>query len=174
MVHLQRCKEWAIVFFCVWHMAAVGLFALPGKLATFSIPITAKRFTDPYMFTMSQWQYWSVFAPDPLRRCSTYRIELLQSDGAWQNLKTIDYAHLSATERYREFRMLENFERKRMHELVPQYLRTFCDPLHIPNGSTLRLVAMSFDLPSDLASLRRVATLDLPIAEKELGSATCL
>lgn len=174
MLHWKRCKEWAIVTFCVWHMVAVTLFLVTTSSDASFGPIVAKAktITAPYVFSLSQWQYWNIFAPDPLQRSSTYDIDLLAENGTWLTMHRIDYDRLRWNERAKEFKILENLE-DNWQTLVPSYLQTFCTSLHLLDGNTIRLMATSFVLPTELRALRHSAALELPISEKELGSVIC-
>ena len=130
MRHWKRAREWIIVIFCLWHMAAVALFVITIPMGTFFGTAIAKgkSLTQPYVYSLSQWQYWNIFAPDPLQRSSTYRIDVLQSDNTWQSVRMIDYGSLTWFERAKEFKILENLE-ENWQVLVPSYLETFCDLL---------------------------------------------
>ena len=172
VLNRKHCKEWAIVTFCLWHMTAIALFVLPGDVLSDPVVARAKAITTPYVYSLTQWQYWNIFAPDPLQRSSTYRIDLLAEDGTWFPVHVIDYVSLPWNARAKEFKILENLE-ENWQGIVPSYLQTFCRTLSIPNGNRIRLMAVSFVLPAELEPLKHAAALELPMTERELGSTIC-
>lgn len=152
-------------------MTAVVLFVLPSALLAYPIVAQAKQITDPYMFMLSQWQHWNIFAPDPLQRSSVYRVDLLE-DETWNAIHNIDYDRLPWPERAKELKILENIE-ENWQALVPSYLQTFCSSMHLPAGSMVRLVAVSFVLPTDLAALKHIADMPRQVSERVLGVVPC-
>lgn len=166
----QRWKHRVIIAFCLWHMTAVTAFVLhvPQNPAFAPAIARAKAITEPYVYGLTQWQYWNIFAPDPLQRSSVYRIERMAEDGSWMTVRFIDYEHLAWYERAKELKILENLE-DGWQVLVPSYLREYC----ATGGGTLRLVAEYFVLPTNLGMLIHSAAAELPLSERVLGSTTC-
>lgn len=74
----MNAKRIAIIAFCVWHMFAITIFALPrdakGPVRT-ALYNTFNPLTRPYVLMTSQWQVWNLFAPNPLRRITTFALD---------------------------------------------------------------------------------------------------
>ena len=80
-----------IILFCVWHMFAVAIFALPrsasDELST-GVRHVFLPLVSPYVFTTSQWQQWNMFSPNPLRTITRYSCEVQQGDD-WRRVGII-------------------------------------------------------------------------------------
>jgi len=172
-VSLRKCfLEGSIIVFCLWHMGAVAMHLLPEGTGLYSrIAARGQAMTSPYILSLSQWQKWSIFAPDPLVRDSLFRVDLQRGE-SWEPVRHLDYDHLHWTEREKELKILSNME-SAWYGLVPYYLRAYCDSLHLESGSVLRLVSHFHILPGELSHLSHMAFLQLPREEVVLGFSTC-
>lgn len=128
-------------------------------VAAYSIPLNAKEplvvaarerlrpMVMPYLFTTSQWQQWNLFSPDPLRRVTSYILQI-EKEGTWTdfaviNRKTVPWSALS-----RELKLLNNIEGGENFMPVRQaILQNYCRTLGLPAGTPLRLVFESYVLP---------------------------
>jgi hypothetical protein len=164
--------EGGIILFCIWHMGAVAMTLLPEGTGLYSrVAARGQAISAPYILSLSQWQRWSIFAPDPLLRDSFFRIDQLRGE-SWESLVSLDYDHLPWTEREKELKILSNLE-STWYGVVPYYLRGYCETLHLESGSVLRLVSRYHILPGELSHLSHMALLQLPTEEFVLGYNTC-
>ncbi len=165
--------EGGIILFCLWHMGAVAMTLLPEGTGLYSrIALRGQAITAPYILGLTQWQQWSIFAPDPLMRDSFFRIDVQRGE-SWEPFVSLDYDHLPWTEREKELKILSNLE-SAWYGIVPFYLRGYCDTLNLESGSVLRLVSSFHILPGDLSHLSHIALLQLPREEIVLGYTTCI
>ncbi len=173
MSDAMRLRHFLLPLFCLWHCAAVALYLMSvPSLPYLSTAIAkAKSTTTPYMQTLSQWQAWDIFSPDPMRRSSAYRIDVFEN-GVWKPVRTIDYASLHEYERAKELKILARLE-DNWAMLVPFYLRPYCVGIPQSQGKTVRLVAVSVILPSRLDQLATLSQRHLEKAERVLGSVLC-
>lgn len=171
---MSDLKKTIVIFFCLWHSAAIALYLLPALNVPLIGPVIgeAKAVTKPYILSLSQWQSWDIFSPDPLRRSSTYRIDRFDA-GTWKAVRSISYDTLSFTERAKEIKILERLEDS-WQRLIPSYLQPLCNAIPQSEGGTLRLVAISQILPKELHPLQRLSQIRLPKTEKILGSTLCM
>ena len=170
---LRPAKELLIVAFCLWHCAAVAVYLLPnGTPEPLSSVISqAKGVVTPYMLSFSQWQWWDIFSPDPMRRASEYRIDI-NINGMWKPVRFVTYNSLPWAERAKEIKILERLEDD-WGTLIPFYLRPICATLARSEGSTVRLVAVSTILPDRLDRLSRLSLMPVTPTERVLGSVLC-
>ncbi len=171
---MSSLKQLPVIAFCLWHSAAIALYLLP----TITIPLIgpvigeAKAVTKPYVLSLSQWQSWDIFSPDPLRRSSVYRIEQ-NNHGKWTPVKSISYDSIGPLQRAKEIKILERLE-DNWQRLIPSYLRQMCTEIRQSEGSALRLVARSQILPRTLNQVQKLSQTNLPKTEKVLGSTLCI
>jgi hypothetical protein len=154
----QHLKHAGIILFCLWHMTAVFIHALPhlsDNPAILWIRTNALPIVRPYMLITSQWQQWNLFSPDPLRRVSSYRIEW-NDNGLW-HLVNEQPGSLPWWRRAPRVKILNRlFENNRRRTpLQERFVRTIaCDPNVIPMRSAhLRLFSDTYVIPSDRRSL---------------------
>ena len=145
-----------IVIFCIWHMFAVLIYTVP-RIATDSFAVLSRTaflpFVTPYMHTTSQWQLWDLFAPDPLRRVTTYRIDVNRGNG-WEELVDMHpgtYPWWQHAVRFKFFgNVLDPFDHAR-DKVKIRYMQLQCGIFHVPPGTPLRLSYRYYFLP-DLTS----------------------
>lgn len=142
-----------IVGGCLWHMFAIAAYLLPAS--TEGMVGAMRQLSVPYVLSLSQWQKWDIFSPNPLRRNSVYRIERDAGD-RWETAIIIDYDHLPWHQRAKELKVLGRLQDS-WKALLPDYLMSFCP--RIPNGpgSDIRLLVATTVLPSDLKALKNTA-----------------
>lgn len=81
--YLRTLCKTGIGLFVLWHMAAIGIYALPTAA---NDPLSAwvrehgRDVVTPYVQLTSQWQQWNLFSPDPLRRITRYRVTTDDTD----------------------------------------------------------------------------------------------
>ena len=141
----------AIILFCLWHMAAIGLYALPSEAhdpLTETLRSHALPIVRPYVLLTSQWQQWNLFSPNPLRRVTTYRIEV-DRDGKWEALRTLNAESFGflrhATEYKNLSRILEGGEQTL--PLIEHFLQRECTDADLPAGTHVRLMYDYYVLP---------------------------
>ncbi len=159
-------KKACISAFCLWHMAAVGLYLLPDNLP-WPTP-TLKNITKPYMLFFSQWQEWGMFSPNPLRVVPQYSVELDELN-SHEVLLRLFPEHLPWWRRAKELKILEH---QNMWDVFgPLYLHSLC--LELPNAANhqIRLVRNSYVLPLDLKDLEKFAA-SSPVMAKEITAST--
>lgn len=150
-----------IGLFCLWHMAAIGIYSLQN---VDSQPVLKWLEQKQYIFRSyvlmtSQWQRWNLFSPDPLRRVIVMTVET-QTDGIWRNVRTIDYDHLSYFRRASELKIIRRIEEDNQEKLKEVYLQDICRTEKIPFGTPIRLlkkaqVVPRHDAPQSIAYWRQ-------------------
>lgn len=149
---LRPLGQALLILFCLWHMAAVGVYAIPAsRIGDVVRPI--KQWVRPYILFTSQWQGWDLFSPDPLRRVTVYRI--LVADGPiWQPVATIGPDSLSMWRHADELKFLGRIDGTDDHRpLRVAYVRDFCRSHALPSRAAVRFVEHFYVLPEDAASL---------------------
>lgn len=142
-----------LLAFLLWHMAAVAFYALPpGGQALFpqSVRSWLGERVRPYVFTLSQWQQWNIFAPDPLRRVSRYVVETQADAGSpWTRVEDLlppgrfsPFEHSMRMKFYGEL-----FEQDGREPLVERFLQRYC--ANLPPGSIVRARTNIIVLPKD-------------------------
>jgi hypothetical protein len=165
----------ALPLFLLWHAAAIFLCALPraddSRIVTFLrghiLPIVA-----PYLVVTSQWQEWDLFSGASLAQATAYAVEG-KEDGTWRTLVLLDRQHLPfwrhPTDVLLPKRILEVGE----WEMEKRYLRTFCEPLDLPNGMHLRLRTNATTVPvEDALSSRGWWAAWSPVTTSKTGNET--
>lgn len=152
--------------FCVWHMAAVALYALPAVARdplTLSLRRTLLPIVRPYVLLTSQWQQWDLFSPDPLGRVTTYAVDA-ERDGAWQRIETITPSTYSVFRHGTQFkllmRLLEDYAAQSL--LTERFLQSTCTQHALAPGTRVRLAYLWYllpmtDLPLSLGAWERFA-----------------
>jgi hypothetical protein len=123
-------------------MAALFLYAIPTH-AYDPLSRFAKEHLQPhirpYVLSTSQWQMWNLFAPDPLRAVTFYRIEKLE-EGTWTTLSEINNNSFSPFRHSAQFKVFDrameygSTQKKALRKLL---LSKFCKGA--PKQSMLRL-----------------------------------
>lgn len=141
-----------VVLFCLWHMAAVGIYALPGD-ARDSLSLWTKQNLSqnisPYILATSQWQQWNLFSPDPLRRVSEYMLEIQQGT-EWIHLTTLKPGSFPWWRHAAQFKMLGSlleWDAKR-DEVVDRFLQLVCQEHSLQSGTPIRLVYRFYVIPA--------------------------
>lgn len=147
----------AIILFCLWHMAAIALYALPDAARdplTVSLRTTLQPIIRPYVLLFSQWQQWNLFSPDPLRRIVTYRVEIDRGD-RWEPIRTIEPGVYSTFRHASEFKFLGRLLEgaRTTFPLVARFLERQCGELDLATGSHVRLTYLVSVLPLSRESL---------------------
>ncbi|PIQ76170.1 hypothetical protein COU78_01270 [Candidatus Peregrinibacteria bacterium CG10_big_fil_rev_8_21_14_0_10_49_24] len=160
-------KEWAVSLFCIWHMVAVATYAMPdfsdqtkklralksGSLVADFIELFTKDFyelTKPYTLLTSQWQKWTLFAPDPLRRVTSFAVEAEQ-DGKWHRVHEVQPRTVSfwnAAVQLKTIRRLEESKyRERNLPIRAHYAKQVCARYNLAPDTPVRLRIDHFVLP---------------------------
>lgn len=142
--YLRTFAKTGIAVFCVWHMAAVGLYSLPDD--------SDDRFTNwaeehliphvsEYMLLTSQWQQWNLFSPNPLRRIVFYRVETLNPYDEWAYVTSLNHTTYGPFRHAARFKLLgqaleENTDRPELAERAAQVL---CDELGLDPEGRIRI-----------------------------------
>ncbi len=142
--YLRTFAKAAIAVFCVWHVAAVGLYSIPGDakdpVATFLRAHATPRVT-PYVLVTSQWQQWNLFAPNPLRRIIFYRVEKQNAVGDWSYVASINDHTYSYWRHSVHFKLLGQAieENSTKPELVERAAQVLCKEYGIVPGTRMRV-----------------------------------
>lgn len=141
-----------IITFSLWHMGAVGIYALPGD-AKDGISTWIKQHlggsVSPYILAMSQWQQWNLFSPDPLRRVTEYAIETSDRGAPWQELIILRPGSFPWWRHAAQFKMLGSlleWDAKR-DEIVERFLQLQCQEHQLHTGTSIRLVYRYYIVP---------------------------
>lgn len=169
MTKTYRLRQTLIIAFCVWHMTAVTLYLVPAK--GIKVMVQAQNITKPYILLLSQWQKWDIFAPDPMRRVSAYRVDLRTGD-TWMPMTYIDPAHIEWWRAAREMKVLGRLE-EGWNKLSPSYLRMYCPDFFDNPYANLRLVARSYVLPAKQYELSHLSDTDLQYTERIMATTFC-
>lgn len=149
---LRHVGRLVLVLVLIWHMFAVAIYSIPRDakdvFATWT-RIDLLPTVTPYMYATSQWQLWNIFAPDPLRRVTSYRIEI-QKNGVWEPLITIGPDSYSifrhATRMKLMGNMLDEFSNNRA-AIAGRFLTLLCSEHNVPSGTSIRLTYDFYVLP---------------------------
>lgn len=141
------CKI-VIAVFCMWHMAAVGIYSL---YTVEGYPVLewleSKRDTiKPYVLITSQWQRWNLFSPDPLRRVIEMRIEQLV-ESQWEEAWAMHPKNVSYWQRAPELKILRRMEGEDNTALQDVYVKRICKQKGIPVGTSVRLTKRWYVIP---------------------------
>lgn len=91
--YLRTFAKVGIALFCAWHMAAIGLYTIPGEATDRASRWVLDNVTPhatKYVLMTSQWQQWNLFAPNPLRRITFYRVETQNAEGSWAYVTSVN------------------------------------------------------------------------------------
>lgn len=127
-----------IVLFCVFHMAAVALYAIPAR--TLRIDLRLRAIIEPYIFTVSQWQGWDLFSPNPLENQS-FRIEE-RAEGYWKTSIALSHANLGWWRSVQELKIVTRLAGMgdRADPILDEYIAAFCPALNLEPGRYIRLI----------------------------------
>lgn len=145
-----------IILFCLWHMTAVAVYAIPGESQS-SIKKFLNEYVNPtvvpYLLITSQWQQWNLFSPDPLRRVMTYEIEIGNGEpDGWILTDNIEPGAFPWWRHAAQFKMLGtlldgNTESDTQHSLAERYLQLRCQMYGLPDESPIRLTYRYYIIP---------------------------
>lgn len=155
--YLRTFAKAAVALFCAWHMAAIGVYTIPGEardsVSRWLMDNAVPRVSH-YVLLTSQWQQWNLFAPNPLRRIVFYRVETQEPDGTWATVAHLDRHYYSGWRHAVRFKLLgqaleENTERP---ELAERAAQVFCRELGLRPGAGVRVwhevAVVPYEFPS--------------------------
>lgn len=157
-----------IIAFCLWHMSAILLYNIPYGHPPFD---RFRKMVEPYILTLSQWQYWDVFSPDPMRRVATFVVERNAGD-RWETALVMSYDTLPWWLRVKEMKVLDRIAGNWRGLTVP-YLSSLCPLIPHSSDTDVRLIMRYHILPADLQSLRHYAEKPVSDTSELLGSVRC-
>jgi hypothetical protein len=141
-----------LVLVLIWHMFSVAFYSIPRDAEdVFSkwTRLDVLPLISPYMYATSQWQLWNIFAPDPLRRVTSYRIEV-KEDAQWKELITIGPDTFSvfrhATQMKLMGNILDEFKDNRA-PLAGRFLHLLCTKHGVASDTAIRLMYTYYVLP---------------------------
>lgn len=141
-----------IIAFCLWHMTAVGLYSLSPLMGD---PISGwlydnvRPYMRPYILTLSQWQRWNLFAPNPTRRVVNFAIDV-QEDGVWKERSLVAAHTVEWWRKSPELKIMRTLEKEeRLKPLRERYVLLFCSTLDLPPGTHLRLRKQFYMIPKN-------------------------
>ncbi|MFO0909536.1 MAG: hypothetical protein U0794_14475 [Isosphaeraceae bacterium] len=97
---LWKARKWAISAFLVVHVGATCLWVLPES----PLRQAAFPYMRYYIMPLGMWQYWGMFAPDPVRDTVTLEADVLDAHGMRHSFafpKLADYSILGRVPRFR-------------------------------------------------------------------------
>lgn len=102
-----RLRKVAVSLFVTAHLGATLLWVIPpSPLREACFPAVSR-----YLFPTGMWQYWGMFAPDPMRDTLTLEAEVLDAHGlryAYAFPKLADYSKLAGVPRFRHSKFAAN------------------------------------------------------------------
>lgn len=140
-MHISRgIVKTAIALFCLWHIAAIGIFSLQNvdRYPVLKWLQNQEHYVRPYVLMTSQWQKWNLFSPDPLRRITNMQVDA-QLSGVWSTVRILDYDHLTFFRRASELKVMRQFEDDNMVPLRERYVQDVCKTESIPSGTPMRI-----------------------------------
>ena len=151
-----RIGKTFIVLFCLWHMTAVAITAMPGQASGMIVDALRQQMLpilQPYLLWTSQWQNWDLFSPDPMRRITRYRIDARKALEPWHTVALLEPANAPfwRTDEYSYVQQLENGNFG-AGDLLTRYVRSTCAPLGLAQDTTVRLTIEYLILPIVSAS----------------------
>lgn len=173
MIDTLRLRHVFMPLFCLGHMTAVAFFVVPvsypggmGKIGQALHDVSA-----PYVLSLSQWQQWNLFAPDPIRRVSRFVVDM-RTNNQWVPTAFIDPTSRAFYEYPKLMKVLGRLETTHA-VLVEPFLLFYCQTEKVTQGKELRLRINYVVLPNDLFSLTHLSLNTLPITERIAGRVTC-
>jgi hypothetical protein len=93
-------RRWAISAFVLFHVSALAMWTMP--------PCGVKtQFQSPYRYyvlPLGLWQWWGIFAPDPMRQSLVLNAEVVDAKGMRHSYQFPRLADLSWWEKYPRYR----------------------------------------------------------------------
>lgn len=158
-----------IIAFCLWHMTAVTLYNIPKE--RLGVLASVRTLTDPYIFRFSQWQYWDIFSPDPMRRVAMFILERNAGD-RWETAMVMSYDELPWWLRVKEMKVLDRLAGDWKNLTVP-YLQSLCPEIPYAADKEIRLTMRYHYLPSDLPTLKKLSAQRFFDTSQLLGTVRC-
>ncbi len=121
-----------IVLFCLWHMAAMGAYAVPDPAedpVSMWIRERVQPWVRPYAYALSQWQQWNLFSPDPMRRETEYVIQAVTATGSERPRTITDLGPRMlpwwrSNDEMTSIRKIEDYENSAV--FLEHYLSSYC------------------------------------------------
>jgi hypothetical protein len=102
------------------------------------------------MFVTSQWQLWNLFAPDPPRLVTTYRVEAAEGVG-WRELATVEPGTFPLWRRSTRFQLMRSLLRDGVaasEPAVERWLELTCAEHGVARGTPVRLTYLHYLIPA--------------------------
>lgn len=131
-------------------MTAIAVYSWPSgaddPVSRYVHTQLGPQFT-PYVQMTSQWQSWSLFGEDPLRRVEEYAIEIVM-DGKREELTRISPATVPPMRRAVVLKTLRRLTDSDVNSVLPEhFLQLQCAAHSLPVGTTVILKEYYFVLP---------------------------
>jgi hypothetical protein len=142
----------AIVVFVIWHGAAIVIYATPRddtQAVTRFINGKPLAFVTPYLLVTSQWQLWNIFAPEPIRRVTSYRTDI-QVNGEWKELTAVRPGTLSVWRHSTLFKLYGNIlsETSDNREVAAdRYMHLQCEEFNLEPETPMRVSYEVYVIP---------------------------
>ncbi len=145
----QPLAKFAIASFCLYHMAAIGLWCIPDRDPRQwlqDLRLGSEPYTRAYLLSTSQWQNWGLFSQGSLERVMTSRIDVWK-DGKWTPKKDLSFAALPWWQNEAETSMLRSFDGNDRWPVRERYLQRKCIQLRMASGTYLHFANPYYDPP---------------------------
>lgn len=134
-------------------MATVAIYSIPtdGNGIAQTVRFKLLPIIRPYILTLSQWQQWNLFSPNPLRRVTTFHLDVQQGT-TWVPLKSFDPRQESAWNKDTYMlKALITFDSndELYNSSLLALMRSYCISDLIPQGTTLRMRRDYYIVPHD-------------------------
>lgn len=149
MKFIRGFAQSLIILFCLWHMAAIFAYSIPGESSIKQKVRILDPLVRPYLLATSQWQLWNLFSPDPLRRVSEYRIETF-TQNQWTPLTTLHPGSFPWWRHAAQFKMLDRILDldRNLIPLQERYLAHLCQVFAIPSQTLIRFTYAYYVIPN--------------------------
>jgi hypothetical protein len=144
-----RAGRFVVTVFFAWYVVAIGVYAIPNDTqfsAAQWLRHTIQPWTSPSVLMASQWQQWNLFSPDPLRRVTTYAVEVFR-DGAWQPLVHIQPSAFPFWRHANHFKLLINVMEGSNTQVAERYVQSLCGTFGLEPGMELKVTNMVTVIP---------------------------
>lgn len=137
---------------------------------------TIRRKVRPYLLITGQWQRWNLFSPDPLRRNSTYLMDVEVGEDEWRTFKIITPNKVQWWRRAFTLKTMRRLEQEDKHGPIrDRFLQLHCMLEGIRPGRKVRMRKKYFVLEKTpaLSDPEYWAEWEPEWKEKPFGEATC-
>ena len=93
-------RRWAISAFVLFHLSALVMWTMP-QCAIKALCQTPYRY---YVLPLGLWQWWSIFAPDPMRQSMVLNAEVVDAKGMRYTYEFTRLGDLSWWQKYPRYR----------------------------------------------------------------------